>query len=325
MSANRPPSVLDAWDELTRDVRPPARASVRTRRTTSTLVPLLVGAVVLCAIAIIPNLPQGLGRAAATSLSSEGARATPSPTDLHVGIKRRLVKIWGVSISDDRRSVRIDFIGASAAGTFDPSYPCSEGYEATAEILGEELAIGLYSLRGTGPFPTASRGIVFACTDVGYARTMDIPLVETFGGNVVRDLAGQTFFLGPPDWLASFGALPDGWELRDEGNSLGNNRVPRWQRTWSPARDPDPLRDPLLELFHSHGGPALVDGGADRSTVEINGLPAELHFEPAVGNTDFGEMVLLWSIGDDGFALVGYTRDFTRDELIRLAESVTLP
>ena len=279
----------------------------------------------LGAIAILPNLPQVPGGAARTSPSSMAAPTGPAVTDDQSGIVRRLRGIEAVSISDDRRSVRVDFTGSSPSGTFDPNLVCSEGYEATAEVLGDELEIGLYALHGTGPFPTSRSGLPIVCAAIGYGRSLEIPLDEPFAGNVVRDLSGQTFYLGSPDWLAEFGALPDGWELREEGNSLGNGGVPRWQRLWSPVNNPDPLRDPLLELFHSHGGPALVGGGSDRSTVQINGRPAELQFEPRYGNTDFGEMLLLWSIGDDGFALVGYTRDFTRGELIALAESITLP
>jgi hypothetical protein len=38
-----------------------------------------------------------------------------------------------------------------------------------------------------------------------------------------------------------------------------------------------------------------------------------------------GEMVLVWSLGAHGVALVGNLADFSREEFIALAESVALP
>ena len=312
MSADRRLPALESWDELTRDVRAPARRATRARHSMFPPMAALVGAIAIVGITVVPQILQGSGGAVGASTSPFDVGTTP-PTVGATPDRRRLVRLWDVTLRENGTVVRVVYLGDT----------CAKGYEGTARMVGVALEIGVYELpadplptpEGTGGWPV--------CAGVGTQGVLELALEGPFTGNVVEDLSGQTLYLGPPDWLAAFGAVPEGWGLREDGNVLGD--YPRWKRVWSPVRNPDPLRDPFLELIQSHDGPVQVDGGSDRSRVEIHGRPAELQVQPNYGMTGFRELVLIWSIDGDGFALVGLSRDFSRDELIALAESITLP
>lgn len=224
----------------------------------------------------------------------------------------RPVSFENVVIAEDRRSVRVDFIGGKE---FDPDDPCSLAYHGTADIVGDDLEIGIYAEQHPKPLPPDT-----GCPAMGYSRTLTLNLDEAFMGFVVRDLAGQVFLLAPPAGLAEIGALPAGWLLRREGNVLGSS-TPRWERVWSPDPDPWPADgDSMLTLFQALDGPVNTTGGDPQPPVEVNGESATFYLHPPTG-----EMVVVWGLGDDEFALVGNLNDFSQDEFITLAESVRLP
>jgi hypothetical protein len=63
-----------------------------------------------------------------------------------------------------------------------------------------------------------------------------------------------------------------------------------------------------------------VSGGDEISKVDVGGELAVLYRQ-----RDVGELVLVWSSGGDGFALVANDADFTAEQLIDLAESIEHP
>lgn len=233
-------------------------------------------------------------------------------SDENAPVSDRPVSFENVVLADDGRSVRVDFIGGKE---FDPDNPCSLAYRGTAEVVGEELEIGIYAEQHPTPLPPDT-----GCDLIGYPRTLALHLDEPFTGSVVRDLAGQVFMLAPPAGLAHIGALPEGWDLRREGNILGSS-TPRWERVWSPDPDPWPAEgDSMLSLYQAFGGPVNTTGGDPQPAVEVNGQSATFYLHPPTG-----EMVVVWGLGDDELALVGNLNDFSQDEFLALAESVTLP
>jgi hypothetical protein len=244
-------------------------------------------------------------------LSACGA-TSPLIGDENAPISDRPVSFENVVLADDMRSVRVDFVGGKE---FDPEDPCSVAYRGTAEVVGEELEIGIYAQQHPKPLPPDT-----GCAAMGYSRTLTLDLDDPFTGMVVRDLAGQVFMLAPPAGLAQIGALPAGWELRREGNVLGSS-TPRWERVWSPDPDPWPAEgDSMLSLYQAFGGPVNTTGGDPQPPVEVNGESATFYLHPPTG-----EMVVVWGLGDDELALVGNLNDFSQDEFIALAESVTVP
>ena len=94
------------------------------------------------------------------------------------------VSFEDVTLSEDGRTVRVDFIGGPV---FDPANPCSIAYEATAEIVGDELEIGVYARQHPMPLPPET-----GCDAMGHDRTLLIELQEAFDGTIVRDLAVST-------------------------------------------------------------------------------------------------------------------------------------
>lgn len=219
------------------------------------------------------------------------------------------LRVGSATVADDGRSVEVTFTGGKE---FDPDDPCSVAYEASAEVNGDALMIGIVALPHPGRFPEG-----WGCDAMGYGRTVVIPLDEPFEGTTVRDLTGQVLFLGPPAGLAEITGLPEGWELRREGNT-GDGTTPLWSRVFSPAEDPWPANgDSLVELIQALGGPLGGDPDHDPQSVEVNGASASYSLHRPTGN-----MQLVWSLGPDELSLVGYRRDFTKEEFIELAESI---
>jgi hypothetical protein len=152
---------------------------------------------------------------------------------------------------------------------------------------------------------------------MGYGRTVVIPLDEPFDGTTIRDLTGQVLFLGPPAGLAEMTRLPEGWELRREGNA-GDGSTPLWSRVFSPVKDPSPANgDSLVELIQALGGPLGGDPAADAQSVEVNGTSAAYSFHRPTGHMEH-----VWTLGPDELSLGGYRRDFTKEAFILLAESI---
>jgi hypothetical protein len=96
-----------------------------------------------------------------------------------------------VVLSEDGRTLRVEFIGGRV---FDHADPCSMAYEATAQIVGEELEIGIYARRHPMPLPPNT-----GCDAMGHLRTVSIELEQAFTGTTVRDLAGGTVRHDPAD------------------------------------------------------------------------------------------------------------------------------
>lgn len=212
------------------------------------------------------------------------------------------------TLDTDGRTLTIGFVGGKPYRAGDP---CSTAYEGWAQVAGDTLYAAVIDVTPSPPDGATPP----ACLAMGYGRTVTVTLPEPFTGFRVEDLAGYVHFLRAPDHLAVLPALPDGWQLTTQGD-VGESPTGRWVRTWarSGVTDAGPGR---LDLYQAFGGPADVTGGEDTSTVTVNGADAMLY-----RHAPTGELVLVWSLGGDGLALVAYEADFTEAELVRLAESV---
>jgi hypothetical protein len=225
------------------------------------------------------------------------------------------LRIDNATLADDRLSVRVDFVGGPE---FDLDDPCSNAYEWSAEIVGEELQIGVFPIPHPEPVP---EGV--GCELMGHPRTLTLRLEEPFTGSTIRDLTGQVVvFMEPPKRLAQIGPLPPGWELRREGDLVGS-ATRTWERVWSPDADPwEAEGDPMLTLYQAFGGPLGGDppGGEVQPGVAVNDRHATLYLHRPTG-----AMTLIWSLGADELELDGYRADFTKAEFIEVAESIVLP
>jgi hypothetical protein len=215
------------------------------------------------------------------------------------------------TFSSDLGSIEVDFYGAPE---LDLQNPCSKAYRGVARIAGDELAIGIFPEPFPGEVPDD-----LVCTGEGHRRSLEIELPAPFGGWRIRDLSGQVFFLKEPPGLVEIAALPDGW-VQHDGESLSGSPTGRWSRTYTPAGGmPQPGSSVgQLQLIQAFGAPADVTGGDRQPDVTVNGEPAAFYLWPPAG-----EMVLVWTVGDDGVALVGNLADFSQEAFVALAESVT--
>lgn len=222
---------------------------------------------------------------------------------------QRYLAIRELTLSDDGRRIELEFTGAQA---YSPDDLCSADYTATAGVIENVLEVGVALSRQ----PPASEGT--ACDAMGHARNLEVSLDEPFTGTVWRDLTGYVHFLAPPEGLLELKGMPDGWELRAEGD-MEDSPTGRWERTYSPDAS---LTDETkrLVVYQSFNGPVMTTGGDQQTSVTVNGQPATLSRWPPTG-----ELVLVWRLGNDGLALVAYESEFTIDELIGLAESAAPP
>jgi len=111
----------------------------------------------------------------------------PAPGGGGVAADPRPVRIDAVSISEDRQTVSLRFVGGSE---FRANDSCSAAYEATIEVVDDELVVGIFALQHPRPL-----GEGFACDAMGHLRTLVVELDEPFEGTRVRDLAGQVIEL----------------------------------------------------------------------------------------------------------------------------------
>ena len=99
-------------------------------------------------------------------------------------------RIDRVTIADDRRSVRVEFVGGAE---FDPDNVCTNAYEATAEIVDGQLEIGVYALVHSKQ-PEEGQ----LCELMGFPRELTIGLPEPYLGALVRDVTGPVLELETP-------------------------------------------------------------------------------------------------------------------------------
>ena len=227
----------------------------------------------------------------------------------------RLTRFDSASLSEDRLVLTLDFIGGPE---YAPDDPCSSAYAGWAKATGEILEAAVVDV--TPPHIGLDGGTNVLCTAMGYFRTVSVRLAEPFHGVRVHDRAGYVHFVGRPGGLVEIHGLPDGWVLRSE-RSVEESPTGRYQRTYAPV--PEPAAGTSLgrlDVFQSFGGPVSVTGGEEMRVVKVNGTSATLYRQ-----AEAGELVLVWTLGSDGLALVANEADFTAGALVRLAESATAP
>ena len=242
-----------------------------------------------------------------TATPAPTARPQPSgaPTPAATG------RFDTVALSPDGRTVTITFAGGKPYRADDP---CSNAYEAWAQVAGDTLYVTVVDVTPAGPDGETPG----PCDAMAYGRTVAVTLPEPFAGYRVQDLAGYVHFLRAPPGLAELAGLPDPWRLTSEAD-VDSSPTGRWVRTWT--LDGDTAEGPgRLDLYQAFAGPADVMGGDSGRPVPVHGTPATLYrYEPT------GELVLVWSLEGDGLALVANEADFTEAALIRLAESAVIP
>ena len=157
-----------------------------------------------------------------------GPPATAPATTAPDGIRDRTVAWEGGRLDADPRRVVVTWTGASPGA--DPSDPCWVGYAPEVSAEPDRVVVTIRSYRSRVPL-----GPQQFCTDMGFIRTLAVPLHNELAGRTVVDgHSGRRHRLAPvplePRWL------PPGWRLVDELGQTGPAGG-LWQRGYGPGPD----------------------------------------------------------------------------------------
>ena len=152
--------------------------------------------------------------------------ATAPATTAPDGIRDRTVPWDAGRLDADPRRVVLSWTGANPDA--DPSDPCWVGYAPEVSAEPDRVVVTIRTYRSRVPL-----GPQQSCTDLGFIRTLSVPLHNQLAGRTVVDGdSGRRRRLAPvplePRWL------PPGWRLVDE---LGQNGAAggSWQRGYGHA------------------------------------------------------------------------------------------
>ncbi len=248
-----------------------------------------------------PSDPTGSGPSAPSAVDPA---ATPDP--------ETVVRFDGLSLSADGRMLTLEFTGGKE---YEPGNPCTSDYAGWTEVVDGVLHAAVVDITPALTDPPA-----YECTAEGYGRTVLVTLPEPFTGDRVVDLSdGVTKFVREPADLVELEGLPGAWSLQFS-ESVDSDGIPRWRRVYATSSATEGSGVGRLELTQGFGGAAGVSGGDTDTDVMVGEHPGVLYRTPL-----YGELVLVWMLGDHGLAIVANDADFTPDELIALAESAIIP
>jgi hypothetical protein len=171
----------------------------------------------------------GLAACAAPDRPGPAPAAAPTTTAPD-GVRDRTLQ-WEAGRRDvDPRRLVISFSGRDPAA--DPSDPCWVGYVPEVSAEPDQVVVRLRTYRSRAPL-----GPQQACADMGFVRTLAVPLHDPLAGRAVVDgHGGRPRRLAPvplePAWL------PDGWRLVLELGQAWDGD-PIWERTYGPGPDAD--------------------------------------------------------------------------------------
>jgi hypothetical protein len=267
--------------------------------------------VIACSVGPVISPTPGQSTSASPQITAPASiepEATPAPTPKTTPPPGTITRFDTAELANDSRLLNIQFVGGAV---YSKTNPYSHEYAGWAEQVGEALEAAVVDVTT----PPARPGDA-----IGFGRQVTVELPAPFLGSRLIDLAGYVHFVRAPAGLAELRGLPAGWLLRSSGD-VQESPTGRWQRTYSRLPNPEiGTSRNRIDFYQAFDGAAGVTGGEEQRTVTVNGQPAELYrFAPD------GELVLVWTLGSDGLALVVNERDFPVERLIALAESATVP
>jgi hypothetical protein len=190
---------------------------------------------------------SGLAACAAPARPGPAPVAAPTTTTPD-GVRDRTVP-WEAGRRDrDPRRLVVSWTGADPAA--DPSDPCWTGYVPEVRAEPDRVVVWIRSYRSR-----VRLGSRRFCPDMGFVRTLAVPLHDELAGRAVVDgHTGRAQRLAPvplePRWL------PHGWRLVLELGQPGTGD-PTWERTYGPGPDADAGSVGVSEVTVTDG-PAAV-------------------------------------------------------------------
>jgi hypothetical protein len=222
------------------------------------------------------------------------APAAASTTTAPDGVRDQTVAWAGGRRDADPRRVVISFTGRDPAA--DPSDPCWTGYVPEVSAEPDRVVVRLRTYRSRVPL-----GPQQFCTDMGFVRTLAVPLHDPLAGRTVVDgHDGRRRRLAPvplePRWL------PGGWRLVLE---LGQPAPggPTWERTYGPGPDADGGAG-VAEVTVADGPAAVGRPGPGMPGDRVVARPAVRGRRAAVELSEADQMMAVrWLEGRRGLAV----------------------
>jgi hypothetical protein len=170
----------------------------------------------------------GLAGCATTDGPAPPAGAATTTTAGPDGVPGRALAWEAGRLDGDPRRLVVSFTGADPAA--DPADPCWEGYGPEVSAEPDRVVVRVRAYRSRTPL-----GPQQFCTEVGFVRTLAVPLHNPLAGRVVLDGQGRRHRLAPvplePRWL------PGGWRLAQESGQAGAGGRDAWERSYGPGPD----------------------------------------------------------------------------------------
>jgi len=168
----------------------------------------------------------GLAACAVTDRPEPPAVAATTTTAGPDGIRDRTLSWEAGRLDADPRRLVVSFTGADPAA--DPADPCWEGYAPEVSAEPDRVVVRVRVYRSRTPL-----GPQQFCTDMGFVRTLAVPLHGPLAGRAVLDGRGRRHRLAPvplePRWL------PGGWRLVQESGQATPGGHDAWERSYGPG------------------------------------------------------------------------------------------
>jgi hypothetical protein len=237
------------------------------------------------------------GLAACAAPERPGPAPVAAPTTTAPDGVRGATVAWEAARRDaDPRRLVIGWTGRDPAA--DPSDPCWVGYVPEVSAEPDRVVVRLRGYRSRVPL-----GPQQSCTDMGFVRTLAVPLHDELAGRAVVDgHTGRRHRLAPaplkPSWL------PDGWRLALELGQAGAGGT-LWERTYGPGPAADGGGGAGVAEVTVADGPATVGRpGLGMPGDRVVARPAVRGRRAAVERSEADQlMAVRWLEGRRGLAV----------------------
>ena len=223
--------------------------------------------------------------------------ATAPATTAPDGIRDRTVPWDAGRLDADPRRVVVSWTGANPDA--DPSDPCWVGYAPEVSAEPDRVVVRVRVYRSRTPL-----GPQQFCTDMGFVRTLAVPLHDPLGGRAVLDGRGRRHRLAPvplePRWL------PGGWRLVQESGQAGPGGRDTWERSYGPGPDVGGTAGGVgvSQVTVTDGPLAVGQAGQGRPGARVVARPAVRGGTAVVERSDADQaMAVRWREGRRGLAV----------------------
>jgi hypothetical protein len=240
----------------------------------------------------------GLAACAAPDRPELPAVAATTTTAGPDGARDRTLSWEAGRLDADPRRVVVSFTGADPAA--DPADPCWEGYAPEVSAEPDRVVVRVRAYRSRTPL-----GPQQACTDMGFVRSLAVPLHNPLAGRAVLDgHDGRRHRLAPvplePRWL------PDGWRLVQELGRTGPGGRDAWERSYGPGPDVGGAANGVgvSQVTVADGAAAAGQAGPVLPGARVVARPAVRGHTAAVERSDADQaMAVRWREGGRGLAV----------------------